>query len=53
MGFVQSDGVIVGTPPIGGNNLVSRPFGITVYGVGDYTSYMYPGGLDLEKIFVI
>jgi hypothetical protein len=28
-------------------------FGIIVYGVGDYTSYMYPGGLDLEQIFVI
>jgi hypothetical protein len=23
-------------------------FGITVYGVGAYTSYMYPGGLDLK-----
>lgn len=28
-------------------------FGIIVYGVSDYTSYMYPGGMDLEKIFVI
>lgn len=25
-------------------------FGITVYGYGAYTSYMYPGGLDLEPI---
>lgn len=25
-------------------------FGLTVYGVGRYTSYMYPGGLDLQKI---
>ena len=25
-------------------------FGIVVYGYGQYTSYMYPGGLDLEVI---
>lgn len=25
-------------------------FGLTVYGIGRYTSYMYPGGLDLQKI---
>jgi hypothetical protein len=30
----------------------STPFGIMVYGVGRYTSYMYPGGLDLEQISV-
>ena len=28
----------------------SEPFGIVVYGYGQYTSYMYPGGLDLKKI---
>ena len=28
----------------------SQPFGIVVYGYGTYTSYMYPGGLDLEAI---
>jgi len=28
----------------------SEPFGITVYGYGQYTSYWYPGGLDLEDI---
>jgi hypothetical protein len=28
----------------------SQPFGIVVYGFGSYTSYMYPGGLDLEAI---
>jgi hypothetical protein len=28
----------------------SQPFGIVVYGYGSYTSYMYPGGLDLEAI---
>jgi hypothetical protein len=40
---------------VGGSHTInaSGVFGITVYGVGDYTSYMYPGGLDLEKIFVI
>jgi hypothetical protein len=27
-----------------------EPFGITVYGYGDYTSYMYPGGLGLDAI---
>lgn len=27
-----------------------QPFGIVVYGFGNYTSYMYPGGLDLEAI---
>jgi len=26
------------------------PFGITVYGYGQYTSYWYPGGLNLDKI---
>ncbi len=26
------------------------PFGITVYGYGQFTSYWYPGGLDLENI---
>jgi len=25
-------------------------FGITVYGYGQYTSYWYPGGLDLSNI---
>ncbi len=28
----------------------SEPFGIVVYGYGTYTSYMYPGGLDLKRI---
>ncbi len=27
-------------------------FGINVYGIGAYTSYMYPGGLDLKKVEV-
>lgn len=28
----------------------NMPFGITVYGYGQYTSYWYPGGLDLNTI---
>jgi len=28
----------------------SEPIGIVVYGYGAFTSYMYPGGLDLKKI---
>jgi IgGFc binding protein len=28
----------------------SVPFGIDVYGYGQFTSYMYPGGLDLKRI---
>jgi hypothetical protein len=28
----------------------SAPFGILVYGFGSYTSYFYPGGLDLRRI---
>lgn len=28
----------------------TKPFGITVYGYGDWTSYMYPGGLNLGTI---
>nr|HEX4318645.1 IgGFc-binding protein [Kofleriaceae bacterium] len=27
------------------------PFGITVYGYGQYTSYWYPGGLNLTSVF--
>lgn len=26
-----------------------KPFGIIVYGYGQYTSYMYPGGLDVKR----
>jgi hypothetical protein len=28
------------------------PFGISVYGYGDFTSYWYPGGLDLAPIII-
>ena len=36
----------------GGSHLAesSSAFGIAVYGVGSYTSYMYPGGLDLKLL---
>jgi hypothetical protein len=36
----------------GGNHTVvgSQPVGISVYGYGQYTSYWYPGGLDLKLI---
>ena len=27
-----------------------QPFGVSVYGYGQYTSYWYPGGLDLEVL---
>lgn len=30
-----------------------EPFGITVYGVGSFTSYMYPGGLNLKDVVVV
>jgi hypothetical protein len=39
----------------GGSHTISAPnpnikFGIEVYGFASYTSYLYPGGLDLEYI---
>jgi hypothetical protein len=35
-----------------GNHHISsaQPFGISVYGYGLWTSYWYPGGLDLQRI---
>jgi hypothetical protein len=35
-----------------GNHVITgdHPFGITVYGYGTYTSYWYPGGLDLRPV---
>jgi len=39
--------------PNGDGNHVIRgdhPFGISVYGYGEYTSYWYPGGLDLKDV---
>lgn len=39
-------------PGVNGNHTVtsSTVAGITVYGYGDYTSYWYPGGLNLTDI---
>ena len=35
----------------GSHNITGNaPFGITVYGYGQYTSYWYPGGLNLTDI---
>ncbi|MFO0552696.1 MAG: IgGFc-binding protein [Polyangiaceae bacterium] len=31
----------------------TKNFGIVVYGYGSYTSYMYPGGLNLEDVIII
>lgn len=38
----------------GGSHAITgtAEFGIVVYGFGEFTSYMYPGGLDLEAIDV-
>jgi hypothetical protein len=35
-----------------GNHQISapQPVAISVYGYGDYTSYWYPGGLDLISL---
>jgi hypothetical protein len=32
------------------NISAGKPFGISVYGLATYTSYMYPGGLDVKTI---
>lgn len=39
-------------PAMDGNHSIQgdMPFGITVYGYGQYTSYWYPGGLNLDTI---
>lgn len=39
-------------PGTNGNHLAvgDQPFGVSVYGYGQYTSYWYPGGLDLAEI---
>jgi hypothetical protein len=41
-------------PASDGNHSISgtMPFGISVYGYGQYTSYWYPGGLDLKTIVI-
>jgi hypothetical protein len=48
--------VAVGQAISGGTHRITTDgtdgFGIQVYGVGNYTSYMYPGGLDMKVINV-
>lgn len=41
-------------PAADGNHAAvgSEPFGISVYGYGQYTSYWYPGGMNLEEVIV-
>jgi len=55
MGFTPVGGSGMQTarvPVSGGSHTISSldGFGIVVYGVGSFTSYMYPGGLDLNVI---
>jgi hypothetical protein len=50
-GFVRTNLEITG----GIHRIVSESgdgFAINVYGVGSYTSYMYPGGLNLDEVVV-
>jgi hypothetical protein len=43
--------VKIGNNVDGNHDLLGdKPFGVTVYGYGQYTSYWYPGGLDLEAL---
>jgi hypothetical protein len=48
----QSGYSVTRVPISGGAHSVDapKPFGIVVYGYGAYTSYMYPGGLDLQQL---
>ena len=46
----------LGIVPVNGGTHTMRgaeAFGIIVYGLGQYTSYAYPGGLNLEQITVV
>ena len=48
---IGGTGYAVARVPVAGgtHHIVSdSPFGVVVYGYGAYTSYMYPGGLDLN-----
>lgn len=43
--------VLLGEGQAGTHSITgTQPFGITVYGYGRYTSYWYPGGLDLRPV---
>lgn len=53
---IGSSGLSVARHKIeGGAHTMSgnKNFGIVVYGYGSYTSYMYPGGLNLETVTII
>jgi hypothetical protein len=47
-GVVRAQLSQTGTHTISGD----MPFGISVYGYGDYTSYWYPGGSDVAEIVI-
>lgn len=52
---IGATGLVVARHPIAGGTHTmtgTKNFGIVVYGYGSYTSYMYPGGLNFEKIVV-
>jgi hypothetical protein len=53
---IGGTGMSVARYQIGGGThkaVGSKNFGIVVYGYGSYTSYMYPGGLNLETIIIV
>jgi hypothetical protein len=56
-GFALARLPLTGGTPLGSHHLVasreSLRFGIEVYGFANYTSYLYPGGLDLYRINTI
>ena len=51
-GWTVTRVMLTGGPAGDGNHSMTsdQPFGITVYGYGQYTSYWYAGGLDLNDI---
>ncbi|MEO6771642.1 MAG: IgGFc-binding protein [Kofleriaceae bacterium] len=50
-GLSRVQGLTAGPGNDGNHNIQGdMAFGITVYGYGQYTSYWYPGGLNLDKI---
>jgi hypothetical protein len=54
-GWALSRVTPLGAGPAGdGNHVITSggPFGISVYGYGQATSYWYPGGLDLESVVI-
>jgi hypothetical protein len=50
-----TDMSVARVPVEGGQHTIetTRPFGIVVYGYAVYTSYIYPGGLDLREINIL